>query len=403
MYNTKILFININFRTDNSSGITISKLVDHIPAENLFLLSTTAEISDMDIFGSKKQLGKPQEIDKIRSTKKSFLRKIFVKIIGQKTIFQKLILGDEVKQWLDKICPDYVYFCPESLVNIEVSNEIANYCNSKIIIHVADDKVSINFPGILGSLYKSKFNQAFEDIVFRSSIRLSISDLMAEEYLKRYGKEFHTFHNPIDYNKWQKYRKASFLLNKEKIKIVYTGQVESAFQPILEFCKALKTINNQEFNIKLILYSKFRSQIEREKIDSFSFTKINEYVTQEKIPETLAQADFLFLPLSFNKNMKFIYFSMPTKTAEYMASGIPIIVYAPSGTALSKYASNGKWGHIINSNKKEDVIDGIIELLENKILQKKYTQNAIRLVKEKHDTKTDKLRFMKLLDGVENV
>jgi len=131
----KILFININFRTDNSSGITVSKLIDHIPAQNLFLLSTTADISDMDIFGSKKQLGKPQEIKKIKNTKKSFLRKYFVKIIGKKTIFKKQKLDIGVKEWLDKIKPEYIYFCPDCLALIEFSKEIADYCNAKSIIH----------------------------------------------------------------------------------------------------------------------------------------------------------------------------------------------------------------------------------------------------------------------------
>ena len=394
---SKILFININFRYDNSSGITVSKLVDHIPREKLFLLSTNTVNSNIDIFCDKKQIGRASSVKKERKPKRSFLRKCFVSIVGQKTIFNHFDLTNDIKIWLDEIKPDYIYFCPSDLAIIEFVNEIVKFVKVKTIIHVMDDKVNVKYPGILGIIYKLKFIQSFKNIVKQSSIRLSISDLMAEEYFKRYKKVFHSFHNPVNIEKWLPYQKKE-IKNKKDIKVIYSGWIESTSTPIFEFCEVIYRLNQLGYEISFILYSMFSSSDIREKIDSYSFVRINDFVSQEELPKTLSKADFLFLPLSFKKNLKFIYLSMPTKTAEYMVSGVPVIVYAPAGTALSQYSNKGEWGHTIITNKKSDVEKSVIELLNDIELQKKYSTNAMRLAKKRHDVNHNKEMFIEIID-----
>ncbi|MDP8200860.1 MAG: hypothetical protein P9M11_01820 [Candidatus Tenebribacter burtonii] len=400
----KILFINIDFRYDNSSGITVSKLVDHLPKENLFLLSTRAEQSNIDIFADKYQICKVLEVTiKKRNGKRNSLKIILRNIIGKKSYFNKLTLDSSIKKWLDRIKPDYLYFNPDRLSIILFAQEIVNYCNAKIIIHVMDDKVKVKYTGILGFFYKRKFNREFYNLVKKSSVRLSISDLMAEEFYKRYSKKFHTFHNPVDVEKWKPHIKSISALKNRKKTILYSGWIGSTSVPIFEFCEIIKSLNEFQYQITFTLYSKFSSQEVRDRIEAYSFVQINNYVSQEKLPETLTKANFLLLPLSFESKFKFTYLSMPTKTAEYMVSGVPIIVYAPERTALSQYAKRSKWGHTLTTNKKEIILKSVMNLFEDIDLQHEYSRNAIELAKERHDVKINKLRFMKILNEVEDV
>ena len=100
----KILFVNINFRNDNSAGITISKLVDHIPKEKLFLLSDKASISNIDIFSNKKQIGRlKSEGLKNESKKRPSYKKIFSTLIGKKGYLKKIHFHEDEKNWLDEI------------------------------------------------------------------------------------------------------------------------------------------------------------------------------------------------------------------------------------------------------------------------------------------------------------
>ena len=63
---------------------------------------------------------------------------------------------------------------------------------------------------------------------------------------------------------------------------------------------------------------------------------------------TLAAADALVLPINFDaETVAFIRYSMPTKVPAYMASGTPILVYGPRGTAQVDYAARDGWGHVV--------------------------------------------------------
>lgn len=63
----------------------------------------------------------------------------------------------------------------------------------------------------------------------------------------------------------------------------------------------------------------------------------------------MTKADLLVIPLDFDEmSIRFARYSMPGKTSEYMASGTPILVYAPERTALSMYAKREKWGYSVN-------------------------------------------------------
>ena len=392
----RILFVNLNFRDDTSGGITLSKLVDHIPREKLFLLSSNALNTNIDIFNEKKQLGNPPSAKKIRKTKKSLLRRCFVSTIGQKTIFSKLELTVDIKKWLDEIKPDFIYFCPDSLANIEFSVEIAKYCNVKIIIHVMDDKVNVKFPGVLGFLYKTRFRKAFKKIIMRASIRLSISDLMAEEYERRYGEKFVAFHNPVDIEKWIPFQKKD-IRKKNDIVIIYSGAVGSSSLPILQFCEAIARLIQRNYEIKFNIYTNYCHKNVRESIKSYSFVQLNDYVSYECLPKSLSRADFLLLPLAFENKMKFIRLSMSTKTSEFMITGVPIFVFAPSNTALSQYAKQGKWGHVIDNNETNYISQKIVELIENIELQKEYSSNAISLAIKNHSIGTIKDKFNELI------
>ncbi|MCF8234177.1 MAG: glycosyltransferase [Melioribacteraceae bacterium] len=393
----KILFVNINFRYDSSAGITIAKLVDHITVEKLFLLSTNANNSDIDIFNKKMQFGNTPNSKQDEKTKKSFLRKKIVSIIGQKAIFNKLKLDNDTKNWLDKINPDYIYFVPSNLEGINLVFQIAEHIKAKIIIHVLDDKVNVKFPGVLGFFYKLRFRKAFREIVEKSTIRLCISVLMAQEYQQRYGEQFVAFHNPVDIEKWIPFQKKN-IKSKKNVTIIYSGAVESTAKPIIEFCEVIRELNGTIFDVKFKLYAKFDSIVTKQKVSSYDFVEIYNYVTQEELPATISKADFLFLPLSFEKKMSYVNLSMPTKTSEYMASGVPIIVYAPLQTALAQYGKKYEWGYIITTNKKNSVKDKLLEFLKDIDKQRNYSQRSMSLVKERHNVVKNKKIFDVLLN-----
>ena len=64
-------------------------------------------------------------------------------------------------------------------------------------------------------------------------------------------------------------------------------------------------------------------------------------VEHEEMPRTLAKADILFLPMSFEPRMKhMVSTSIPSKIAEYLASGVPILAHGPAYCSAVRYCRN---------------------------------------------------------------
>jgi hypothetical protein len=407
----KILFINVDFRYNNSAGITISKLIDHFPKENLGLLSYYANRSDIDIFAHKFQISKNESNKEIQFSRKnktdikesriryiwlSIVKRIIRNTLGTKYRKRKYYISNQLKSWLLNFNPDYIYLNPYEIETIEFALKISELLNCRIIIHVMDDKVSINYPGILGKFYNRKLKNRFEEIVKRSDIRLSISEKMASVYYKRYKKKFITFHNPINVDEWEPFTKKDVSL-KSEVKIIYSGSSDSTFNPIIEFCKVIAHINQNHCHIKFVLYSKFNSYKAKKKLEGYPFVEINDYVSQKELPRVLTDADFLFLPLSFEKRLSYTSLSMPTKTAEYMISGTPIILYSPCNTALVDYAREKNWAYSITTNQFNDAVQLFKELLGNKKLRKNISENAVTVAKKNHDVLKNKDKFDQIL------
>ena len=301
-----------------------------------------------------------------------------------------------MKNWLIKFNPDFIFINPDKEETILFAIKIANFLDCKIIIHVMDDKVNKRYQGIIGYYDKRKFKYVFSKIVHQANVCLSISEKMAVEYYKKYKKVFYSFHNPININDWNQHIKNNWDLNNE-IKIVYSGFIGSTIKPILEFCEAIKQLNEENFKIKLILYSKFNSHFIVQSLKKYSFIEFNDYVLQSMLPKVLTSADFLFLPLSFEKEAKYTKLSMPTKTAEYMISGVPVILYAPTETALAEYAKKGNWAYLVTSNKTNNLKSALKILITERQVRTDIAKNAVLLAKKNHDILQSQKEFMKIL------
>jgi len=415
--NPKILIWNEYFSYDNSTGITISKIIDHLPKEDLALLSINANISNIDIFGSKFQITKDEtnkelfieevlegkninEIQTKNNIQKinKILRKTVSVVIGNKNILfkRKYKISLRLKKWLSKFAPDYIYLNPNNIENCEFAILLANETDAKIIIHVMDDLVNRKCSGIIGELRRKEYSNKFKKIVQKASVLIAISEEMQKEYKNRYGLKFTPLHNPIDTKEWIPFCKTNFDIENEII-IIYSGYVTHTAQPILELCKIIEKLNGNKYKIKLLMYSKFANDMLLNKIEKYSFVKIKAYVEQKQIPSILTKADILFLPLSFEQKLYFTSLSMPTKTAEYMISGVPILLYAPKETALAKYALKGEWANVVINNSEKDLMKGVIEIIENKELRMLISENAVKIARLKHDVNTSKELFNSLL------
>ena len=329
----------------------------------------------------------------------SFIKRIFypfVNYIGLFNLINKINLSVEFCNWVDIYNPEIIYAQTSHRHGILFCLAVQTYLNKPLVFHMMDDWPStINQKGLFRKYWQRKTDHEFRVLLNRATILMSISEKMAEEYKKRYNKDFITFHNPIDIDFWKKNQRKNYELNKEP-SILYAGRVGLGIDSSLEiFAKAIEQIN-KEFNlsIKFILQTQEKPQWTRK----YKHVIHNSFVSYNDLPRVFSSSDFLLLPYDFTpESIKFIRYSMPTKVPEYMMTGTPIIIFAPKITAIVKYAKENAWAKVITENNIEDIVIALKQMIEDKELRQFLSTNAKTLAEKNHNSVDVKNRFKTII------
>jgi len=419
MYLPKVLIINQPFNNHTGGGITLSNLFSGWERDKLAVACSGYLLSDnidTHVCNTYYQLGFEErkwifplnyfkrkyysgliKFDSKRiqnlTIKKSRLRERIIKdyiypfleYFGLFNYISKTILSSNLCNWLNDFNPDVIYAQASSREEVLFCLALHSYLKKPLIFHMMDDWPStIGKKGILKNFWRKKIDHEFRILLHHANVLMSISDYMAYEYKIRYGKDFITFHNPININFWKKYQKTTYKLSDSPI-ILYAGRIGLGIETsLISIAKAIEKINQDlEISIKLVL----QTQQKPLWINDYKNVVHSTFVPYDELPKVFSECDFLILPYDFNQSaLNFIKYSMPTKAPEYMASGTPIIVFAPEITAIVEYAKKYKWAKVISKNDINHLTTSIKDLIQNKTERQKFSQNAIQIAEKNHNS-----------------
>ena len=318
--------------------------------------------------------------------------------LGLYNFLYQMKVTPEFKEWLVNYKPDIIYSQLETLELIRLVREIHILTNKPIAVHIMDDWPStINKPGILYSYWKKTIDGELKELLFQSSVFLSIGDSMSEEYKRRYGINFTPFHNPIEIEKWLPFSKKDWEI-KGKFTILYAGRLGNGVNnSIVDIANAVNDLCSSDADILFELQTPDLSALQK-------IVKLNEHIKWVKpidysdLAMKFASVDLLVIPFDFDKNsIVFLRYSFSTKIPEYMISGTPVLVYADRQTALAKYASKGEWAYVVTDNDQETLRNSIRELYLNSSLRKQLAEKAMKIVVQNDNAEIVRENFRKCL------
>jgi len=334
---------------------------------------------------------------------KFFLEIVYYKILillGLYTSSYRIIVSDKLLKWIDEYSPDIIYAQPFKFCDMIFAGELKEKTGIPLAIHIMDDSVSIlNKPNLFYLYWKKKIKNSFELLVERTDIRLSISESMSEEYLKRYNRSFIPFRNPVEISSWEPFIKKNWTLNDE-VNVVYTGRLAVPnINSLLTFCQVIDELNTIGYRINFHIYSIDTNSSFLAKIKNLKSIYIHKAVKFGQIPALITQFDFAFLPIDFTpKGFKYARFSVSTKTSEYMISGVPILLFAPGNIALSEYARKNKCMFIVSENDKDRLSEAMIKLIKDINLRATIAKKAIEVAKSDSDATMVRKKFREVLN-----
>ncbi len=420
----KVLIIGETFHLNSGGGITLSNLFKGWPIE---MLANAVDFRDLRMnkdFANIKvyELFESKMIFKVLSTKhfqsyrstsissennnkisfksflKYFLKKTINKLLGY-TGLEYLIFHYKIENnfldWINAFNPDFIYTQLSSRESIKLITELHDITNIPIAIHIMDDWPStICSKGLFKNYLKRKINKEFIGLLEKSSIFLSISEYMSEEYLIRYGKSFIPFHNPLDLNIWDnpinKLHKTNKMFN-----FLHAGRIGNGItNSLLKIARILQELNDSNIPAYLYIQSSNIDIQFKNKILKYSCVKINPPAAYKDIPAIIKDADILVLCNDFDKKGKnFLKYSIPTKASEYMISKVPILVFSDYTSAIYKHAKENKWAFLVGEDNDLLLKAAIIELIKNTALRKVLAERAFQYAKLNFDCNVIREKF----------
>jgi glycosyltransferase involved in cell wall biosynthesis len=242
------------------------------------------------------------------------------------------------------------------------------------------------------SLYPSRLHDVtaaiFEPRVLRRSrARWAISPFLINEWRERYGVEGVCCWHSVDIDAFNASSAAPVPCIKAPILSmlgsVYSVNIEEVLR-LVEAGLRLRERLQAPLEIRF-LTTQSAEQVAAEGIPMYPWVKVQS-IAREDVPEALAAADIVFLGLSFSPRFRHLgQVAFPTKLAEYLASGRPLVINAPSSSTAVRYVREHACGEVVDRPDIEALVDAIDRLLRDPARRQMLGSRARAIAHANHD------------------
>jgi glycosyltransferase involved in cell wall biosynthesis len=220
-----------------------------------------------------------------------------------------------------------------------------------------------------------------------------VSQPMAEALRERFGTEARVLPNGVDVERFARGRRGE-RANPHEFRLLFTGAVygpqAGAIRNVLQAIQA-----RLEDRISLFIYTPQSAAELAELGISGSGLRVQRTVPLESMPELLGTADALLLPFSFDpRERAVVSTSLPSKTADYLASGVPVLVHAPPYTTIARLARDEGWAEIVDEPCIEHLTLALGRLATDDRLRARLVANALRVARAQYDLEPQRAAFL---------
>jgi glycosyltransferase involved in cell wall biosynthesis len=224
------------------------------------------------------------------------------------------------------------------------------------------------------------------------------NESLRDELGDRYEVESAVIHNPYDGPEVE--MDLPWPSSEDEICIVYTGAIYYVhYDAFRNLVAAIERLGRE--NVYLHIYTGDSHRLLQSE-GILGPVKYHDHLELSDALEVQKKADVLFLPLAFvSSNPKIIKTSSPGKMGEYLASGRPVLLHAPSDSFVSRYFREHECGVVVDEDSVDHLAKAIRELIEDKDLRSRLVAKARQCARDDFDLASNRTKFLELL-GSEN-
>ena len=187
-------------------------------------------------------------------------------------------------------------------------------------------------------------------------------------------------------------------LAEAPIRILYAGGIVQNAEILVRLIKTGKLEQYRVRTCSLDLYVPLTKQRFAELGWAHDLINLRGWVPRLELRRALCRADILFLPASFAKEETAVVIAgFPTKTADYMASGRPILVFGPEYSSLVRYARQYSFAEVVAEPSDDALAKGIRDIVSSPTRRAELVSEAFSVLSTNHDIFKQRREFQQLV------
>lgn len=308
----------------------------------------------------------------------------------------------QLVEWVREIRPDLIYGVLNSFMEIRFVRALVKLTGVPLAVHIMDDWPRYKYRNhIVGHFLRRQLDIEFRDLLQCTTRRLGICQSMCDAYHIRYGGEWHPFHNPIECSIWRVHARKQWE-SGSPFRMLYGGRIgRGIWNSLVDVGQAVSVLSREGVDITFEIRTPDLTFPVVSQLRKLTGIQVLPPLPYDEVPANLAQADLLVIPYDFDDNSKIAsQLSMPTKVAEYMASGTPILIYAPINFAITQYALAEQWGMAVTTPGVHSLKAAILSLLKDARMRERFGSQAMIVAERNHSADRVRESFRQVLSGV---
>lgn len=311
------------------------------------------------------------------------------KKVGLKTVaamlldYEPVFITPKLIKKIRAFAPDCIYTLGSGIDTMKLVYRLSKKLGVPIVPHFMDNwSASHRFGPDLFPMHLRSTQKWLRKLYSRANCGITISEKMADEYEKRWSKKHYALMNAVNVDDFR----CTVDYGKKISTFVYAGGLHlNRYKSLLDIARAIEQCNKErDGDLSLQIYTDEKSrQLYGAMLSEYPSVKLNPYVDHGEIKNLYEKSDALIHIETFDEEYReFIRYSLSTKISEYLATGKPILLYAPEDIFVYEYlkANNAA----LTACSCDGVLDAVYKMT-NDFNVEFYSRQSMSLAEQKHD------------------
>lgn len=391
-----------------ATGITLRNLFADYPPEKIATVFSTTniapdwncagyyfKINPLDVCGINRHGGvrsaplcEAAAQPGMEGARKNPFRQLIRKGLLEVLEFFPMTESPEFKRWIHDFSPDVIYTLGAHTQIMRLATSISREHDLPVVLHFMDNWIDTRYAGKAHFLSRAVMLHAMRKLLERSSLFMTISPEMSEEYQRLFRLPGYPFMNCIPQRPYQ----PPNFPETRPLKIFYIGGLHLfRGQVIKDVASAIRAREDLAANFRITVFAPEKDWHDAENLHDDEIIAYGGNLSYSEVGVTASMADILLHVESFSPSCtEYTKLSISTKLVEYFMAGRPVLGVAPKHLASVKEIGRAGGVAAQSANEIQDALAQLMEFGTRQKCGEKIYEYAVK----NHAAKSVRLAFL---------